>query len=478
MRSIVKIAYLVILIEVFNFPLNAQDSSQHNYSLQQCVDIAIQNNPDVKNAAFKLQSTNVNVQLAKATAFPSLSGDITHGINQGRSINPYTNTYLDQQINKADYSLNAGVVLWNGASIQNSIKQNNLNYEAVKKDVEQTKNDLTVNVILAYLQVLSYRDQLQLAFQQASVTRKQVERLDLLNKDGAIAPSTLYDQKGQLGNDELNIISSKNALETAKITLVKLMNISYTAAMQLEQINKDVLVKYNIPIDEIYKQASQQLALVKAAELRNKSAAASVAVAKGQLLPTLSLNGSLGTNYSNAATTLQYLNTSEVATGGYVMINNVKTNVYTQQENYNSEKISYGSQWKNNLNSYIGLELQIPIFNAAKLRSQVKLAKINEQQANTQYQTIGIQLRQSIEQAYVNMNTAYERFQMLDQQVKDYTESFRAATIKFEAGAITSVDYIIAKNNVDKANTNLIASKYDYILKTKILDYYMGKSLV
>ena len=477
MRSFIKIAYLVIMIGVFNCKLNAQDTLQHTYSLQQCVDIAIQNNPDVKNAEFKMQSNNVSTQQAKANAYPGLSGNITHGINQGRSINPYTNSYLDQQINTAQYSLNAGVVLWNGESIQNNIKQNNLNYEAGKKDVEQTKNDLTINVILAYLQVLSYRDQLQLAVQQAAVTRKQVERLDLLNKDGAIAPSTLYDQKGQLGNDELNIISSKNAVETAKITLVQLMNIPYASDMQLEQINKDV-VKYNVTLDEIYTQASQKLALVKAAELRNKSAAVSVAVAKGQLLPTLSLNGSLGTNYSNAATTLQYINTSDVATNNYVLINNVKANVYAQQDNYNNEKIPYGSQWKNNFNSYVGLEVQIPIFNAAKLRSQVKLAKINEQQINIQSQTINIHLRQSIDQAYINMNTAYERFQMLNQQVKDYTESFRAATIKFEAGAITSVDYIIAKNNVDRANINLIASKYDYILKTRILDYYMGKSVV
>ena len=477
MRSFIKIAYLVIMIGVFNCKLNAQDTLQHTYSLQQCVDIAIQNNPDVKNAEFKMQSNNVSTQQAKANAYPGLSGNITHGINQGRSINPYTNSYLDQQINTAQYSLNAGVVLWNGESIQNNIKQNNLNYEAGKKDVEQTKNDLTINVILAYLQVLSYRDQLQLAVQQAAVTRKQVERLDLLNKDGAIAPSTLYDQKGQLGNDELNIISSKNAVETAKITLVQLMNIPYASDMQLEQINKDV-VKYNVTLDEIYTQASQKLALVKAAELRNKSAAVSVAVAKGQLLPTLSLNGSLGTNYSNAATTLQYINTSDVATNNYVLINNVKANVYAQQDNYNNEKIPYGSQWKNNFNSYVGLEVQIPIFNAAKLRSQVKLATINEQQINIQSQTINIHLRQSIDQAYINMNTAYERFQMLNQQVKDYTESFRAATIKFEAGAITSVDYIIAKNNVDRANINLIASKYDYILKTRILDYYMGKSVV
>lgn len=467
----------VFLFVMINYNISAQDALQHKYTLQQCVDVAIENNLDVKNAEFKMQSSNVYAQQAKASVIPSVSANITHGINQGRSINPYTNSYIDQQITAAQYNLGAGVVLWNGSSIQNSIKQNNLNVEAGKKDLEQAKNDLTVNVILAYLQVLSNNDQLKLAMEQALVSQKQVERLELLNKDGAIAPATFYDQKGQLGNDELNVIATKNALETSKLALVQLMNIPYSSDMQLEPVNKDELIKYTEPIEEIAALASQQLALVKAAELRKKSAAKAVDVAKGQMMPTLSLNGNLGTNYSNAATTLQYVNTTDVATNNYVLINNTKTTVYTPQDNYNTQKISYGNQWKNNLNSYIGLGLQIPIFNAARLRSQVKLAKINEQQINIQSQTINIRLRQSIEQAYINMNTAYERFQMLQQQVKDYAESFRAATIKFEAGSITSVDYIIAKNNADRANTNLIASKYDYILKTKILDYYQGKNL-
>ena len=477
MKLFVRKSLPVVLILMVSNSINAQDTSMHKYSLQQCVDIAIQNNPDVKNAEFKMQSNDVNAQQAKAIAIPALSANITHGINQGKSINPYTNAYLDQQINTAQYNLSAGVVLWNGSSIQNNIKQNNLNFEAGKKDLEQAKNDLTINVILAYLQVLSNSDQLKLAIQQAAVSKKQVERLEFLNKDGAIAPATLYDQKGQFGNDELNVIATKNALETAKLALFQLMNIPYSSDMQLEQINKDALTKYNSSVEEIYTQASQQLALVKAAELRKKSAAKAVDVAKGQSLPTLSLNGNLGTNYSNAATTLQYINTTDVVTSNYVLINNAKTMVYAPKDNYNTEKISYGNQWKNNLNSYIGLGLQIPIFNAARLRSLVKLAKINERQINVQSQTINIRLRQSIEQAYINMNTAYERFLLLNQQVKDYTESFRAATIKFEAGAITSVDYIIAKNNADRANINLIASKYDYILKTKILDYYQGKNL-
>lgn len=452
----------------------AQDTTA--YTLQQCVDVAIKNNFDVKKAEYMVQSNDAYLTQAKAGLFPSISAAVSHGFNQGRSINPYTNSYIDQTTFTGQYNLNAGVVLWNGSSLQSNIRQNSLTYQASQKDLEQAKNDLTISVILAYLQVLSNQDQLTLAKRQASVTRQQVERLTILDKDGNIAPATLYDQKGQLGTDELNIIATKNAIETAKLTLVQLMNIPYSPNMKLQAINKEEsLVLYGETVDDVALQASQQYALVKAAELRRESAEANVKTLKGQMYPTLSINGSLGTNYSNAATTEQYINTVDVATKNYVISGGNKLSVYTPQDNFQSQNISYGSQWTNNLNSYIGLALQIPIFNGLRLRSQVKLAKITAAQVTYQQKTINTKLRQSIDQAYVNMRTSFERYQTLDQQVKDYETSFKAATVKFDAGVITSVDYIIAKNNYDAATTNLIVSKYDYILKTKILDYYQGK---
>lgn len=458
--------------------INKSNAQESIYTLPQCIDAAIKNNIDVKNAEYKMQSNEVGLKQIRANRFPSLSASINHGLAYGRSIDPTSNSYIDQQIITAQYNFSSGVTLWNGESVQNNIMQNKLNYEASKMDVEQVKNDLTINVILAYLQVLNNQDQLALAIQQTVTTKKQVIRLTFLNKNGAVAPSTFYDQKGQLGNDELNINSAKSTLETSKLALLQLMNMPYSSNMQLVSIDTNKQnEKYDVTVENIYKQAIQNLALVKAAELRNKSAAKNVAVAKGQLMPTLSMNGIIGTNFSNSASIANYVNTKDVATNYYVTTNNIKTFVYVPQQNYSIEKISYGSQWSNNLSSYIGLGLQIPIFNAGKLRNQVKLAKLNEQQTDEQSKTTNIRLRQSIEQAYISMNAAYDRLQILKEQVEDYYALFRISSAKYEAGAITSVDYIISKNNYDKANTNLIASKYDYILKTKILDYYQGKSL-
>jgi outer membrane protein len=425
-----------------------------------------------------MQSGSVNLRQARGNMLPFINGSITHGRNMGRSIDPFTNAYINQQVNFANYGFNGSLSLWNGSSIQNNIKQNVLSYEANKMDLQQQKDNTTINVILAYLDVLNNQEQLIAAMQQAEVTRQQAERLEILNSNGAIAPATFYDMKGQLANDELTVVTVKNTLETAKVTLAQLMNIPYSTAMQLEKLGQNVTpVMYDGTVDQIFAQALEQLAVVKAADLRNESAEVGVKAAKGQLLPTLSLNGGVGTNYSSAAALSELVSVKDVPTNNYVNVDGSKVPVYSPQPDFADHKISYGDQWKNNFNSYVSIGLQIPILNGLQAKSRVNQAKIIEKRTSFEAQTTKTQLRQAIEQAYVNMNSAYQRYLTLTSQVESFTESFKAAEVRFNAGVGTSVDYQIAKNNVDRSRINLIAAKYDFILRTKILDYYQSKPL-
>ncbi len=426
---------LLVIVCFVMFQKNfAQDTSftGGTLTLKQCVDIALKNNVDVNRNELLMEDSKVNLLLAKGNMLPFLSGNINHGLRQGKTIDPYTNSYVDQNLSYADYGLSGSIYLWNAGSIQNSIRANSLNYQASKMDFQQQKDNITISVILAYLEILNNQEQLNTAQQQVEVTGKQVERLEILNKDGAIAPSDLYNLKGQLGDNQLNVVAIKNTLETSKVNLARLLNIPYSPDLVLEKINTEAeLSIYEGTSQQIYQQAMQNLAMIKAVDLRKEGALKAVKSARGRLFPSLVLNGNLATNYSNAASVQNFVSTTDVPTDSYVLLNNDKLPVYAPQSNYTSSKIPYGNQWKNNFNSSFG--------------------------------------------AYVNMNSAYERYQTLSQQVKDYTESFRAAEVKFNAGALTSVDYLIAKNNVDRANINLIAAKYDYILRTKILDFYQGR---
>lgn len=458
--------------------INSQAQDAPLLTLKQCVEAAIQNNLQVRQAEYQAQSDKVNYRQAKGNQLPFILGNVNHGINQGRSIDPFTNSYANQQINFASYNINTSITLWNGSAIQNNIRQNELNAKASEMDWQQAKDNTTINVILAYLQVLSTEEQLSIARSQVAVTKAQVERLETLNNSGAIAPSVLYDLKGQLSGDELNLINLKNTLESAKLTLAQLMNVPYNAAVQLEKLSEPVkAVLYDGNADNIYQTAEQQLAFVKAAEYRKQSAQKRYLSAKGQLLPTLSFNGGFGTNYSSVATRQELLGTSDVATNSYVNVNGSKLSVFAPQNNYLSQKISYGDQWTNNLNSSLSIGLQIPILNGLRAKSNLSQAKIAEKRTSFEVQTVKTQLRQAVDQAYINMNSAFERYQALTRQVDDFTVSFKAAEVKFNAGVNTSVEYLIAKNNVDRANANLVAAKYDYLLRTKVLDFYQGKSL-
>ena len=215
--------------------------------------------------------------------------------------------------------------------------------------------------------------------------------------------------------------------------------------------------------------------MIKAVDLRREAALKSVKSARGQLYPSLVLNGNLATNYSNSASVQNYLSSTDMPTDSYVLLNNSKVPVYAPQVTYEQQKISYGNQWKNNFNSSFSIGLQIPILNGLTSRSNLNRTKIQVKRSTINAQSTKTQLQQSVEQAYVNMSSAFERYETLTQQVKDFGESFRVAEVRFNDGDMNSVDYLIAKRNVDNANINLIAAKYDYILRTKILDFYQGR---
>jgi len=481
----IKIAILLILfVLTATSQAKAQDTTAVHpaqnsvFTLQQCIEIGFKNNPDVRQAGFLAESAKINYNQAKANMLPDLNAGISHTSYNGRSINPYTNSYINEQNTAGSYQLTSGITLWNGSSIQNYMKQYRLNYEAGKMDEQYAKDKLTINIILAYLSALSAREQLNIAQTQLAATQKKVDLLTIRNNDGAIAPSDLSDMKGQLANDGLTVVNTKNSLDNALQTLTQLMNIPYSAEMRLELISEGIIIQpYEQSVDQVYENASQRLAMVKSADLKVESASKNIKALRGQMMPRLSLFGGLYTNYSSAASIQQLTGTTDVPTTNYVTVNNVKTTVYGQQSNFASQPISYNSQIKNNINSAIGIGLQIPLSNNMQSRNKLKLAKVSELQVKEQAQTTRIQLRQAIIQDFVNLNADFATYKLLLSQVEDFGQSFHAAEIRYVNGAISTVDYVIAKNNLDRVQLNLVVAKYNYMLRTKLLDFYQNKAL-
>jgi outer membrane protein len=465
-----RIIFFHLFILVFSCMALAQTGQ---WTLQQCVDTALARNLQIRQRGLQAQTAVVNVQQARANRLPGVSAGVEHGIQQGRSIDPFTNAYVNQQINYASYGVGGEVTLYNGLSLKNNIRQNAYAADAARMDQQQEQNIVTLNVILAYLQVLNNEDLVRLSRTQVSVTQQQVDRLEILNQQGAISPPLLYDLRGQLKGEEVTLVNAVNAVQTAKLALLQLMNLPYDSTMKVARTGIDTtLTRYALTSDAVYQNAVEQLALVKAATLRTQSAQAAVKAARGQLYPSFSLSGNLASNYSSIAQRDNLIGSSEVATDAYVLINGGKTPVLTQQNNYASQKIDYLDQVKNNIFTNVGLVMRVPILNALQTRNRIKLAQINVKNAALVEDNTKLQLRQAIDQAYLNLTNSWERYNVLTEQVAAYAESFRAAEVRFNAGASTSVDYILAKSRLDAASLNLVVAQYDYVLRTKVLDFY------
>ena len=439
----------IFLLLMLHFLLHTGAMGQENLkalSLERAIEIAMANNLLVRQSNIQLAAAKVDYSQARANLLPDVNAAVTHGINQGRSIDPFTNSYIDQEIRFGAYGVGASLLLFNGLNVQQTIRQNSLAYDASKLELEQARDNLSLSIMLTYLQVLNNEDVVEMARKQVAVTQEQLNRLETLNEQGAIGPPVVAELRGQLKGEELALVNAKQALELAKLALAQLMNVPYSPAMQLERVEVETLMDgQGAPAPgEVYTAAVNQLALVKAAHYRQQSAAAGVRAARALYYPSLFLNGNINSNYSSAAT-------------------------------INGEEIFYNDQLRNNLFSSVSLSLRIPILNAFSTHYGVRRAKLNLQQAGLAEETTRVQLRQDVEQAELNFTNARERYQILQDQEKAFAEAFRAAEIRFNAGAGTPVDYLIAKNNLDRSRINLLTAKYDYLLRLKILDFYTGK---
>lgn len=463
---------------IFNCLPGLSQGSNRKLSLKQAVETGIANNLQVQQAGLQAQTSEINWMQAKSDRLPNLNGSFNTGINRGRSIDPFTNAFSNQQISFASYGLNSGIILFNGFGLRNNIQQNSLSLQASKMDWQQAKDNLTIGIIFAYLQILNNDDLILQATNQSELTKKQVDRLAILHNDGAITPSTYYDLKGQYANDQLAIINMKNSLETARLNLCQLMNVPYSADLEIEKIKTTLmLTKYETRIDTIFQVALKNFSLIKAVDLRKQTAEKGISVAKSTLFPTLSLNGSANTNYSSAARNDIFTGTKNVVSNDFVVVNGTNSPVIYKTNTYNSQSIGYGKQLNNNLFTSISLNLRIPIFNSFEARNRIKLATINWKNTELIATTSKTQLQQSIDQAYINLTSAWDRYKIILEQVNSFKESFRAADIRFNAGVGNSIDYLTAKNNLDRTEINLITAKYEYVLRTKILDYYQGIQL-
>tara|TARA_R110002126_G_scaffold277560_1_gene423489 strand:+ start:54012 stop:55427 length:1416 start_codon:yes stop_codon:yes gene_type:complete len=465
--------FLFTIAFVFSMAVIAQNQQEKKYSLNDCITLALENNLALKSAKNAEKSSKINYNQAKSDLLPSLNGSYNLGINNGRSIDPFTNDFINQQLTFSSANLSLNATIFNGFRLLNSLKQEKLNSTAANLEVEQEKQNLILNVTLGYLQVLNAKDLLVLNEQRLVVTNNQLKIQKDLYDQGRENPADYTDLLGQKASDETNILSSRIGLNNAKLNLRTLLNLN-----AIIDVNTDGLLfsleKYKLSSEQVYNDALESLATFKASELRVESAKKGVSVAKAQYIPEISLFGQLNTNFSSAAQTFTEVGSLISPTGDFVTINNQDFLVFANQTSFQANQINYLDQLDNNLNSVVGISLRVPIFNGFRAKNNVALEKVKVEESLIALEQIQFEIKNAIQQVHFDMEAAFSRYQSLQKQVTAFEKSFEINKIRFNNGVSNFLAYITSKNNFENAKINLSIAKYDYFLRVKVLEYYRG----
>lgn len=470
---------LLLLFSAFNLYAQTPSATNQTMTLEQCIEYALKNNIQIKQSELNTELSKVTLTQSKANLLPSLNANANHSYNIGRTIDRFTNQFADAQVLSQNFGVSTDVNLFNGFQNINTIQQNKFSYLAGKYDIEKMKNDISLNIATAYLQILFSIENLDNAKNQMGISAAQVDRTKILVDAGTVAKGTLLDIQSQFALEELNVTNAQNQLDISYLNLAQLLNMPSAEGLAIVKpeltIGGDALL--TATPTQIYNSAVSNLPEIKSAEFNVKSAEKSVDVAWGGLSPRLTFSASYGTGYSGLSQRLTALPTFQ----GYSPNGDVTSSgdtVYSPLFSSGTfEKTPFADQYKDNVNKSFGFFLTVPIFNRWQTKTAIDRARIQKMNADLAVESTKLQIQKNVQQAYADASAGLKKYNASLKAVEAMNESFKYTEQKFNVGMLNTNDYNDSKNKLIKAQSDLLQAKYEYVFKTKVLDFYQGKPL-
>jgi len=469
--------HLSIILSLF---LSLSTFSQNVWTLEDCVEYALDNNLDIQKQIQSVESNRVSLLQSGLSMLPNLNFNASNIWNTGQTIDQYTNTFATSTVRSNNFSFSSNVTIFNGLQKFNTVKRNQIELMASRYDLDVLKNDISLAVAGYYLDILFNKEILDVAAGQLAITTEQVERVRKMVDAGAAAQGDLLNIQAQASTEELNTVEARNRLNIAYLSLQQLIDLTITSDFDIEKpLLKAVAAPADlVTADVIYGHALTTRPEIKSAELQVESSQKGLAIARGEQSPSLTFGGSYATGYSGAARQIDpsippIISVSPVPYG----ITSTGDTVFPIQQQYSYRTKSFNDQWNDNDNFSLGFNLYIPIFNGWQVRSSITQAKILRNIAELDLEQRKRTLQKTIEQAYADAVAALQKYNSADQKVSAQEESFKYTEQKFDVGMVTSYDYNNSKKDLTSAQSELLQAKYDFIFKTTILDFYMGNPI-
>lgn len=467
-------ALFFVLFTVFG----QKSVAQEVITIQQAIEKTLNNNLQVKQAILNERLSDENLNQSRNALLPTLNGSGNFNTNFGRSLDPSTQSFNSEKFSSFNGGISSSVNLFQGFQKLNQIQQNKLLLNADKTNVEKVKNDLILQVITAYMQILYNKDFLEAAKQQLAVARQQLQQQQELLDVGNKTLADLAESRSLTATAELDVTTAENSLTISYLTLAQLMDIpsATTYLVKAPDVsNFGSSVTIHDP-EQVYADALNFFPDIKLAALRSEAAKKGIAVAKGNYYPSISLGAGLNSNYSSGRT--KVLSYFEDGTREIGFVENTQTKVLTRVISPLTESYKFADQIKDNFGQYIGVSLQIPIFNGFTARSGVRKAKINYIQNQTEEQLSKNNLNKVIYQAVADLKAAQSTFQSSTKTFNARKEAFSVIEQRYNVGLVNALDYSTSQTNRNRAEIDMIRAKYDLLFKAKVIDYYLGKQIV
>jgi len=459
---------------------HAVTSAQQPWSLEDCIAYAMENNIMIKQSVLNTEYSENVLKQSRLSQIPNLNADARYTYSWGRALDQTTYQFTDnEKINSISMGLSSRVNLFNGLQVRNTILQNELDLMASYQDVEKIKNDISLNIAAAYLNILFNRELVNVTEIQLETTGQQVERTQKMVDAGKLARGNYLELEAQYASEELNLVNAENQLFISLLNLQQMLDLPFDTAFDVEipllpDPDADPLV---INALEVYRIAELEMPEIKSAELAKESSAKGLQIAKGGRSPQLYLSANFNSGFSDIRE--QVVDLGEPIQLPIGITQNTLEPVVTinPQQIPTYGKYPFFEQIRDNTSAGVGLGLSIPIFNGWQVNTNVANAQIMLRQSELELQSRKLELYASIQQAYADAMAALKKFNATQQALVSMEESFKYTEKKFEVGLVNTVDYNISKNQLTATQSDLLQAKYDFIFRIKILNFYKGEPI-
>jgi outer membrane protein len=433
-----KIVFFLLLI---GFQLSAQNKK---WTLEECVDYAIKNNISIKQSELDLKTSDVEKLEAIGGFLPTLNGNANYSINTGASINPVTNQFQNQTFKSFSASANSNIMLFNGLANWKTLQRSKLNQIANAYRLDKMKDDIALSIANSYLQILFNKEQLKVQKNQNLVTKENIKRTQELIEAGSLPAGDIYELQATDATQEQQIISTENALLISKVALCQILLLEDYATFDIsdEVIDLPMSNITNETQEAILAKAKESVKDVKIALSNVDVAKKDVSISRSSYLPTLTGFVGYNTRWSE------------------------------------STPFNFADQLSLFDGTAVGLQLSVPILNGFATRGRVQRAKINQERSEFQLKQAELDLERNVYQAYNDVINAKKSFEAAQKTLEARKQSFNFSKERYEVGLMNSFDFSQSTIAYENAQSEVLRTKYDYIFRTKILEFYFGIPLI